>query len=173
MTLKPINTLAKSYLILGSNSVDKRENLEHAVLLISQKLGRITQLSSLYISAAWGYDSPNNYLNQVVVLETNAFANSILKETQDIEKELGRTTKSIDGNYQDRPIDIDILFYDKDIIKQEKLEIPHPRISARRFVLEPLNEIAPKFKHPILQKTIQELLLECKDMLMVKKYNIS
>lgn len=161
--------MAKSYLILGSNSVDKRDNLEHAVLLISKDLGTIVEQSSLYISTAWGYNSPHNYLNQVVLLDTTLTAKQLLIQTQDIEKRLGRITKSVNGVYQDRPIDIDILFYNQEIISQKDLEIPHPRLSERRFVLEPLCEIAPSITHPILNKTTETLLAECKDTLMVKR----
>ncbi len=161
--------MTTTYLILGSNSTDKKEKLERAVVLLSQRAGIITQSSSIYKTAAWGYHSPNNYLNQVVLLTTSFSAQELLHITQEIEKHLGREEKSINGQYKDRPIDIDILFYEKSIIKEANLEIPHPRMSERRFVLEPLSEIAPMMVHPVSKKTVIELLNDCKDELAVER----
>lgn len=161
--------MTNSYLIIGSNSIDKNEKISNAVLLISKQIGTIILKSSIYQTAAWGYESPNNYLNQVILIKTSLTADKLLEQSQEIEKELGRKIKSVNGQYQDRPIDIDILSYGQKIIKKENLEIPHPRMCDRRFVLEPLCEIAPNFNHPIKEKTITELLEKCQDELLVEK----
>ena len=161
--------MAKSYLILGSNSADKRSKLESTVLLLSTSIGKVLQGSSLYESEPWGYKSTNSYLNQVLLIETPLNAEELLAATQSIERKLGRKKKSVNGIYEDRPIDIDILFYNKDIVELEHLQIPHPRIPERRFVLKPLYEIAPHLKHPTLNKTVENLLRECTDNSLISK----
>ena len=158
-----------TYLILGSNSTDKEDILVRAIALLEERLGKVSGKSSIYETAAWGYHSENVYHNQVLILETTHSTLETLHITQKIEKQLGRTRKSIKGSYADRPIDIDILFYATKVVNLPELTIPHPHICVRRFVLEPLCEVIPDFSHPTKGKTISQLLEICEDTLAVKK----
>lgn len=155
--------MALTHLILGSNSSDKHACLSQAISSLEKQVGIVIQRSSVYESEAWGYKSENSYLNQALSLITSLSPHELLSITQSIEKDLGRTTKTVNGVYSDRPIDIDILFYDDLIVASHELSIPHPRIAERRFVLEALNEIDSRFIHPITKKSIHQILSECDD----------
>ena len=155
--------MASTHLILGSNSTDKRRCLSRAVCLLKDRVGKITASSSIYESEAWGYESQHSYLNQVVILQTELSPELLLSTTQEIEKDLGRKSKTVNGIYEDRPIDIDILFYNSKIVNSPVLHIPHPRLYERRFVLEPLLEIDAEYQHPVFQKSIYQLYQECPD----------
>ena len=161
--------MALSYLILGSNSVDKNEILGRTITLINKLVGTVTATSSVYETEAWGYESQNSYLNQALSVDTTHSPIELLHITQEIERNLGRSSKSINGVYTDRPIDIDILFYADEIVNMPELIIPHQHIAARRFVLEPMNELAPDLQHPVQERTIHQLLENCSDKLAVKK----
>ncbi|TXH20184.1 MAG: 2-amino-4-hydroxy-6-hydroxymethyldihydropteridine diphosphokinase [Chitinophagaceae bacterium] len=156
------------YLLLGTNLGYRIQNLSDATILIEKEIGCIINKSSIYETEPWGVADQDNYLNQVLVIQSDLCATAILEKVLSIEKKLGRerTTK-----YAARTIDIDILFYNNEIVLEDHLKIPHPFIHKRRFVLEPLNEISPQFKHPLLQKTIGELLAECDDTGVVTKIN--
>lgn len=157
-------------LLLGSNTGNSAVILNKGIELISLAIGKISQTSSIYKSPAWGFDG-HDFLNQVVLVETHLSSLDCLSLTQKIEKQLGRKKKSKNGIYENRLIDIDILFYNKEIIHYENLHIPHPRIAERRFTLEPLNELMPDFIHPQNNKKINQLILECTDNSKVKKWN--
>ena len=130
------------YLSLGSNLGDKEGNILRAYALIEQRIGHIVRKSSLHRTAPWGFESSNDFLNSVIAIETSLTPHELLTETQRIEKEIGRTTKtSANGTYQDRLIDIDILIYNDLIIDEPDLQIPHPLMNQRDFVLNPLKEI--------------------------------
>ena len=130
------------YLSLGSNLGDKEGNILQAYALIEQRIGHIARKSSLHRTAPWGFKSSNDFLNSVIALETSLTPRELLTETQRIEKEIGRTAKtSADGTYQDRLIDIDILIYNDLIIDEPDLQIPHPLMNQRDFVLNPLKEV--------------------------------
>ena len=130
------------YLSLGSNLGDKEGNILQAYTLIEQRIGHIARKSSLHRTAPWGFESSNDFLNSVIAIETSLTPRELLTETQRIEKEIGRTAKtSADGTYQDRLIDIDILIYNDLIIDEPDLQIPHPLMNQRDFVLKPLKEI--------------------------------
>ena len=130
------------YLSLGSNLGDKEGNILRAYALIEQRIGHIVRKSSLHRTAPWGFESSNDFLNSVIAIETSLTPRELLTETQRIEKEIGRTAKtSADGTYQDRLIDIDILIYNDLIIDEPDLQIPHPLMNQRDFVLNPLKEI--------------------------------
>lgn len=161
--------MALTHLILGGNSGDKSEMLVRAIALLEKQCGKILATSSVYETEAWGYTTENTYYNQAVSLTTEHAPLELLRITQEIEKNLGRKTKSKDGIYSDRPIDIDILFFDHRVVNLPELTIPHPHICERIFVLKPLEEIAADFKHPIREKTISQLTLLCKDKLAIKK----
>lgn len=146
------------YLSLGSNRGDRRQNLDAALRALKQRCGRVLQCSSYVETAPWGYQSANKYLNAALCLETSLSPHQLLEATRQIECDLGRTEKTINHNYTDRPIDIDILLYGNQIIREPDLQIPHPLLHKRLFVLEPLAEIAPNLIHPVLHLTIKELL---------------
>lgn len=150
------------YLSLGTNLGNKEENLRTAVTLIEEQVGTITSQSALYASAPWGFDSENTFLNNAIAVETPLTPEELLSVTQRIEHTLGRTRKSVDGQYSDRLIDIDILLYDDVVMHTPTLTLPHPLMHRRLFVLEPLNEIAPTLVHPLLQKEIATLCNELK-----------
>lgn len=156
------------FLQLGSNIGDRELVFEKTKNLIEQKIGTITKQSSIYETQSWGFFTYNLFLNQVLLVETEIEPDKLLKIVLNIETLLGRVRKS--DKYESRIIDIDILFYNNFIVNTEKLNIPHPLIQDRLFVLKPLNEIARDFVHPVLNKTIKELLIECDDKLEINKY---
>ncbi|MCD7962889.1 MAG: 2-amino-4-hydroxy-6-hydroxymethyldihydropteridine diphosphokinase [Rikenellaceae bacterium] len=146
----------------GSNIGDRENYLESAKKKISEKIGEITKISSVYETAPWGFKSKDNFLNQVLVCKTELEPLELLHQIHDIEKGLGKTETprySDEGErlYFSRVIDIDILFYDNHIIENENLIIPHPHICMRDFVIMPLKEILPEFIHPVLNLKIKEL----------------
>lgn len=144
----------KVYLGLGTNLGDKEANLHAAVQKINERIGEITSLSAFYVTAPWGFSSDHSFLNAACCVESELPPLDLLRETQAIERELGRMKKSVDGNYSDRLIDIDLLLYDDLILRTPELEIPHPLMTERRFVMEPLVEIAPDVVHPVLGKRL-------------------
>jgi 2-amino-4-hydroxy-6-hydroxymethyldihydropteridine diphosphokinase len=156
------------FLSLGSNLGNREISLDEAIKLIRLQVGKVVKQSSLYETVSWGNDSKNLYLNKIIEVETNLAPFDLLEKLLAVEKKLGRI-RNRDVKYQDRTIDIDILFYEDVILHSDDLQIPHPRIEERRFVLEPLNELAPDFIHPLLKKPINQLLIECEDKLMVRK----
>lgn len=156
----------KIYLLLGSNIGPISKNLSLAKKHIQQEIGKINRESSVYVTKAWGKPDQADFLNQVIIVNTNLDPSKIMQLILKIEKSMGRV-RSIKN--APRIIDIDILFYNKEIISLPNLSIPHPLIQERRFVLAPLNELSPNLKHPILQKNIHELLTCCKDSLAVNK----
>ncbi len=157
----------KIYLLLGSNLGDSIAQLSKAILHIEKKIGCINRKSNLYITAAWGNPKQPHFLNQVIIVDTKLTALKTMKTILQIEKKMGRlrTVKNAP-----RIIDIDILFFNKEIINQELLITPHAQIQNRRFVLVPLNQLSPQLKHPILKKSIHQLLISCSDKLNVRKF---
>lgn len=154
------------YLLLGSNMGDSLEQLETARKHISKKIGIIWRQSRLYQTAAWGKTDQPDFVNQVVIARTTYDAEKLIHVVLRIEEMMGRIRTEKNAP---RLIDIDILYFNKAIITTDKLVVPHPAISERRFVLVPLNELSPRFKHPVLNKTNHQILLECTDALNVKK----
>jgi 2-amino-4-hydroxy-6-hydroxymethyldihydropteridine diphosphokinase len=153
----------KAALILGSNISDGRNYLLEAHPLIENKLGKIIQKSSVYCSPPWGYQSYNEYRNQVIVIETLLNPLSLLNGLLSIETSLGRIRNISALTYEDRTLDIDILLIDDLIVNDIQLEVPHPRMHLRKFCLAPLAEIMPHWIVPTFSKTIEELLVECED----------
>ena len=142
------------------------EQLAYAARLIEERCGNIIDRSSLYETAAWGKTDQASFLNQALVIETSLNARDLLNEILYIENLMGRDRIE---KYGPRIIDIDIILFNHQVIKENGLTIPHPEMSKRRFVLEPLNEIIPAYIHPVYYKTITELLDQCDDTLPVKK----
>lgn len=162
-----------AYLSLGTNLGNKEENLNTAVSLIKEQVGDVFLQSAPYVSEPWGFCSENCFLNNVLALHTEFTPRELLEATQQIERLMGRNHKSVDGQYEDRLIDIDILFYDALVMESSVLTIPHPLLHHRLFVLRPLAEIAPALCHPVLGKDIRELLdalLESENEGICKKY---
>ena len=154
--------MAKVYLGLGTNLGDKEQNLRDAVQKIEEQVGKIVSLSAFYVTAPWGFSSDNSFLNAAVCVDTELAPMEVLQETQMIEKELGRTQKSVNRMYSDRLIDIDLLLYEDLVLSVisasgVELTLPHPLMTERDFVMKPLAEIAPGLVHPVLGKTMKEL----------------
>ena len=132
------------YLGLGSNLGDKQQNIAMAVEKIEELIGHVECQSALHITEPWGFQSDNMFVNAAVKCVTILSPHEVLEKTKDIERQMGRTTKSVDGTYKDRIIDIDILLYDDMEINDPDLVIPHPLMHQRDFVMKPLNEIIDK-----------------------------
>jgi len=154
------------YLLIGGNMGERELNLEKARNLIGEKCGEVTTISSIYETAPWGETDQPMFLNQALQIFTSLKPMPLLQKILDIEKQLGRTRQV---KFGPRNIDIDILFYNEETHNYPLLTIPHPALQYRRFVLTPMNEIAPGFVHPVFKKTIAELLEECPDDLPVNK----
>lgn len=150
----------KIILSIGSNLNDRRKNIEDAVNCLHSAVGTVIKVSSLYESASWGFVSGDFY-NIIVVLHSQKSAEQILAQIQIIEKSFGRNKSS--QNYEARTIDIDIIDFNGEIIKANDLQIPHPQMHNRLFVLQPLKEITTDYIHPILNKNITDLIANCED----------
>ena len=135
----------KTFLGLGSNLGDKRQHIDCAIRQISSKTGHVLRQSTFYESEPQGFQSENQFVNAVVLVETELQPLALLHQLQEIEKEMGRLHKSKDGIYADRIIDIDILLYEDQIIHLPELKVPHPHMKERDFVMKPLNEMLGKF----------------------------
>lgn len=157
----------KTYLLIGSNMGNSSRQLSKAIKNIEKKIGGIIRRSSLYATAAWGNTNQPDFLNQVVVVETELTALQTMQTILHIEKKMGRLRTQKNAP---RKIDIDILFFNKEIIEHKMLSVPHPQIQNRRFVLVPLNQLSPNFRHPVISKSVHQLLKHCKDKLNVKKF---
>lgn len=156
-----METLHDLYLLTGGNLGNREMMLSQALQHIREKLGRIDRRSSVYQTEPWGFESYRPFLNQVLKVRTALTPAQVLSSVLQIELILGRIRQS--DQYVSRVIDIDILFYDDLIISQQQLTIPHPLLHERRFALVPLAEIAPRLIHPVMNTSIQRLLIECPD----------
>ncbi len=136
--------MATLYLSLGTNMGDRPKNLSQAMELIAREVGTVVAASDVIETEPWGFDSGNAFLNMVAKVETELEPIDALHVTQDIEKRLGRSEKSVNGVYHDRIIDIDLLMYDDLTMNTPQLTLPHPLMRQRPFVMEPLSQIAPE-----------------------------
>ncbi|QNN43527.1 2-amino-4-hydroxy-6-hydroxymethyldihydropteridine diphosphokinase [Pedobacter roseus] len=167
MMLNKALECSTAYLLLGGNLGDREGNLKRAIELLNEKIGKITAVSSLYETAAWGKTDQPAFLNQAVALQTNLSALEVLDHALTIEQELGRVRKD---KWGERLIDIDLILFGDEIINvPDKLQVPHPHMQHRKFVMEPLAEIAPDVVHPVLGETILAMSRNIEDPLEVKK----
>lgn len=156
-----MNTQNQVILSIGSNQGEKLENIKKCIDLVHSKIGTVVRVSKLYESPSWGFESDDFY-NCAILLHSNKSAEIILSEILDLENKLGRTRDGQLG-YQARTIDIDIIAFNNEVIKTEKLQVPHPEMQNRLFVLMPVNDLKSDFLHPILNKNIKELLYSTTD----------
>ncbi len=160
----------RTYLGLGTNLGNRAANIDRALAMLQQQVGPLVKCSSYISSKPWGFSSDNDFLNAAAIFDTTLTPLQLLRATQAIEQQMGRTKKSkglrvesqepTKRHYADRIIDIDILLYDTLQLDSPELTIPHPLMTQRDFVLRPLAEIAPRKRHPALGKTIAQLKKE-------------
>ena len=158
--------MSKVYFSIGSNKGNRSGLINEAIDKIDIIIGKVMLKSSIYETKSWGFNS-NNFYNICLLVESKLSPELILNKTLTIEKEMGRLKKT--DQYSDRFIDIDILFFDNMIVNSKTLNIPHPRIQLRKFVLTPMLELTPDLIHPILNKSIRQLEIECVDKDQPKK----
>jgi 2-amino-4-hydroxy-6-hydroxymethyldihydropteridine diphosphokinase len=154
------------FLLLGSNMGDRQLFIKQAIEHIEGEIAPVVKASSIYATASWGKTDAPDYLNQVVLIQSDLSSRKILNKVLNIEAGMGRRREE---KWGPRIIDIDILFYGDEIVNKPGLQIPHPELHKRRFTLEPLAEIAPDWHHPVLKKNILALKTELIDDLHVKK----
>ena len=159
------------FLGIGGNIGNKPANFRKVHQIIGSQIGEISEKSSVYESPPWGFQADDNFWNQVLKLDTMLTPTEILSEINKMESSFNRNRHS--ERYSSREMDVDILYYDDIFIETDDLIIPHPRLHQRLFVLVPLTEIAPGFKHPLLRMTSKKLLENCKDESVIKKLDVS
>lgn len=156
------------YVLFGSNMGDKENIFAEACLLINNRCGAITAVSSSYESEPWGFEASDWFLNRLIVVDTDLNPEAMLRELLAIEAELGRVRHPEKEGYTSRTADLDILYYGQRVIVTPTLTVPHPRLHLRRFALMPLCEVAPELMHPVFQVTQRELLHRCTDQSIVR-----
>lgn len=154
------------YLLTGSNIGDAVSNLLQASQQIQLQIGEVIARSSLYKTSPWGTIQQDDFLNQVLCVQTVYSPDDVMQRLLQIEQQMGRV-RSVKN--APRIIDIDVLFYNNDVYSSALVTIPHPLLHERKFVLQPLSELAPDIMHPVLHKTIRQLLAECTDTGLVEK----
>ena len=159
----------KAYLLTGGNLGDRQQYLATARQFINQQCGTIAVASSLYETEAWGNTDQPAFLNQAIEISTTLTARQLIRRVLKIEKQMGRVREE---KYGSRLIDIDILLFNNEKHNYPFLKLPHPEMQNRRFALLPLAEIAPDIIHPVMNKTVTELLKECKDELQVSRMDV-
>ena len=169
-----MNQPHKVYIALGSNKGDRLKHLQDAINLVFRDVGKINSISRVYNTPALGFENANStedFLNACIFCDTHFSAEEVMQKLLTIENELGRTRHS-SKVYESRTIDLDVIFYDDDVIASELITTPHPQMHKRKFVLQPLHDIAPKAMHPKLAKSVLELLEACEDDSAIETINI-
>ncbi|MDF4221327.1 2-amino-4-hydroxy-6-hydroxymethyldihydropteridine diphosphokinase [Maribacter sp. M208] len=156
-----------AFLSIGSNLGNRRLLLQKAIFQIGKIAGEIRQVSAVYETPSWGFEG-EDFLNACLELQTLLTAEELLAKLLSIETEFGRE-RNESGSYQSRTLDIDIIYYEKEIINTKNLTVPHPKLQDRKFILKPLADITPQFYHPIFNKDTRNLLQECKDKSTITK----
>ena len=146
------------FVSFGSNLGDREAQIRQAAAMLAERIGKLRILSSIIETRPWGFVSPHLFCNAAAIYDTQLTAEEILLIVEDVERQLGRMAKTQHSHYADRAIDIDLLALDEEIVNSPRLTLPHAHIAQRRFVLEPLVEIASEAVHPVLKKTYAELL---------------
>ncbi|MBC7851764.1 MAG: 2-amino-4-hydroxy-6-hydroxymethyldihydropteridine diphosphokinase [Chitinophagaceae bacterium] len=154
----------KAYLLTGGNTGERQDYLAKARQRIEHECGKITKISGIYETAAWGKEDQASFLNQALLIETDLSAADLMTTILAIELNLGRKRQL---KYGPRTIDIDVLLFNSTIIHSPLITVPHPELRNRRFALEPLNEIAPDYVYPGSHLTVSDLLAQCPDPLPV------
>ncbi len=165
-----MSNINKVYIALGSNKGDRLKHLQDAVDLIFKQIGKVNIISKVYNTPALGFES-DDFLNTCLLIETSLEAQDVLQQLLQIETQLGRQRTENSG-YEARTIDLDVLFFNDEIIESKDLVVPHKELHKRKFVLQPLFDIAPKYQHPVYQKSITELLQDCDDKSAIETINI-
>ncbi|MGG5487896.1 2-amino-4-hydroxy-6-hydroxymethyldihydropteridine diphosphokinase [Gaetbulibacter sp. PBL-D1] len=165
-----MSNINKVYIALGSNKGDRLKHLQDAVDLIFKQIGKVNIISKVYNTPALGFES-DDFLNTCLLIETSLEAQDVLQQLLQIETQLGRLRTENSG-YEARTIDLDVLFFNDEIIESKDLVVPHKELHKRKFVLQPLFDIAPKYQHPVYQKSITELLQDCDDKSAIETINI-
>lgn len=159
--------MPKLYLLIGGNQGDRQQIIAHTTDLIQQRIGSVVDSSYIYETAPWGTfadgEVVQSFYNQALKVGTLLTPHDALREAKRIEWMMGRRRKMGTTTYSSRPIDVDLIFYDSLVMVKPYLTLPHPRMHLRRFALEPMCDIAADFIHPVLNKTLKELLDECTD----------
>lgn len=158
------------FLGLGGNLGNKQQNFEKVKLYIKKEIGEIVEQSSVYETPPWGFLAKEDFWNQVLLVKTKHQPDELLATIQKIENLFGRNRDA--GYYVSREMDVDVLYFDDLSFTSDNLIIPHPKIEHRLFVLVPLNEIAPAYKHPVLEMTNRQLLEKCKDESSIKRIEL-
>lgn len=164
------DTLITCYLLIGGNIGDRERYLHSAIQKIENNVGSVLVQSNIYESEAWGFEHEQDFLNQVLKVSTLLDAHELLTVLQGIEQDLGRKQKTVGVGYQARTIDLDILYYNHEVIATSDLDIPHKQIQNRMFTLVPLKEIASDYTHDTLKKSNAELTTLCEDVGRVTIY---
>ncbi|RQO32683.1 2-amino-4-hydroxy-6-hydroxymethyldihydropteridine diphosphokinase [Taibaiella sp. KBW10] len=156
-----------AYLLLGGNEGDRLKTLRECVAFLCKEVGTVISASPIYETAAWGKEDLPAHLNQAIKMETDLSATALLQQVLAIEIKLGRQRQE---HWGCRTIDIDIIFFNEDVVQTRDLVIPHPLMQVRRFVLQPLSDIAGAYIHPVLHQSVATLLAQCTDPLAVTRY---
>lgn len=155
-------------LLIGGNSGNRLELLRGAIAGIEREIGSVIRYSSVYETEPWGFEAEMSFYNMALLVQTELLPEDVLHKALNLERILGRVRSGAVG-YQSRPMDIDIILCDDLVIETPQLLVPHPRMCERRFVLEPICQIAPDYMHPVEKLPMSTLLTNCKDELKVKK----
>lgn len=161
-----MNVLNDAVLLIGGNVGDRLRLVGHATAMIQEHVGSVLYSSSVYETEPWGFVSDSLFLNQALLVQTELDPMQLLDKCQYIESQLGRIRTLSNGHekcYLSRTMDIDIIFYNSEIIETTRLQVPHPRMHLRNFVLRPLCDIIPDFVHPVFGKTVNQLFQQCDD----------